>query len=102
MSLFLLSITYMYSDEQLISINDVRKLLNHLNISITTLDQASEFAQKNLLRNGECWDIQEKKEWHALAHDKEVLLLNDLVSIGMIDAVQPKQNSIPMHFLWVP
>lgn len=75
-----------------VSLENVNKILSHFGVSVSTLAQANEFAQKNLLRKGERWDIQEDKKWHVLMNDKKDLLLNDLASLGMIDAVEPKQK----------
>lgn len=71
----------------------VSKVFEHLGVSVSSLDQANEFAQKNLLRKGERWDTQEENEWHAIIHDKKYLLLNDLKALGMIDSVEPQQKN---------
>ena len=80
-------------DKKGIPVKNVSKVFEHLGVSVSTLEQANEFAQKNLLRKGERWDTQEEKEWHAVISDKKALLLNDLESLGMIDSVEPKQKS---------
>lgn len=79
-------------DQKGVPTKNVSKVFEHLGASVSTLDQANEFAQKNLLRKGERWDTQEEKEWHAIVHDKKALLLNDLKALGMIDSVEPKQK----------
>lgn len=79
-------------DKTGVPVKNVSKVFEHLGVSISTLDQANEFAQRNLLRKGERWDAQEQKEWHAILHAKKDLLLNDLKSLGMIDAVEPNRK----------
>lgn len=80
-------------DKKGVPAKNVSKVFEHLGASVSSLDQANEFAQKNLLRKGERWDNQEEKEWHAIIEDKKALLLNDLKSLGMINAVEPKQKA---------
>lgn len=80
-------------DKKGIPVKNVSKVFEHLGVSVSTLEQANEFAQKNLLRKGERWDAQDEKEWHPIILDKKALLLHDLKALGMIDSVEPKQKS---------
>ncbi len=87
-----LNCTISYCD----TLNDsYRKLFNHLlgDSSITTLEQANKFAQENLLRKGERWDKQDNNPWRDVIYTKTNVLLDDLKSLGMIDAQEPQQKS---------
>jgi hypothetical protein len=71
----------------------LKAVFNDLEVSVDTLAQANEFAQKNLLRAGERWDKQEETPLYVLMHKKQAALIDDLRALGMIDAVNPTQKS---------
>lgn len=70
----------------------VKTIFKDLGIDITTLVQANEFAQKNLIRTGERWDKQEESEINTRIREHESTLLNDLRALNMVDAITPKQK----------
>lgn len=71
----------------------ISQVFDRLDVSVTTLEEANEYAQKNFLRRGERWDAQDKKKWHTIIEDKRDLLIEDFRRLCMIDEVQPKQKS---------
>jgi hypothetical protein len=70
-----------------------KRIFNVLGIKIETLAQANEFAQKNLLRKGERWDAQDETQVNKAIRENQSMLINDLRSLNMIDAVEPKHKS---------
>jgi len=79
----------------------LKAVFTDLGVSVDSLDQANEFAQKNLLRSGERWDKQQETPVYVMMHDNQAALINDVRALGMIDAVAPLKNHTPMHCLWV-
>ncbi len=63
-----------------------------LGVSVDSLEQANEFAQKNLLRSGERWDVQEDNELHTRMRDNQAALIDDVRAFGMIDATIPTKK----------
>jgi len=72
---------------------ELMELFEHLGVSITTLAQANEFAQKNLLRTGEYWDKQAETELHRIILKNKTALLKALKALGMINDIMPPQKS---------
>lgn len=70
----------------------VKIIFGCLQISITSIQQANDFAQKNFLRTSERWDGQEKKSWHDLMYQNKAELLHAFRSLGMIEAIEPCKN----------
>jgi hypothetical protein len=70
-----------------------KRVFDVLGIKLETLAQANEFAQKNLLRKGERWDAQDETEVNKRIRENESTLINDLRSLNMIDAVEPKHRA---------
>lgn len=70
-----------------------KNVFDHLGVSVSTLAEANEFAQKNLLRTGERWDAQAETDLSKIMRKNKELLLSDLKELGMIDAVVPKEKS---------
>lgn len=85
--------TYHLFDAKGAPIEDVRKVFELLGVSVSSIEQANEFAQKNLLRKGERWDEQEENELRANIRSKKALLLDALRAIGMVDTIMPTQQS---------
>src|ERR1700682_3984467 len=71
----------------------VKAVFNDLGVSFDTLAQANEFAQKNLLRSGERWDIQEDNALHRLMREKQSILIDDVRALRMVDAIKPTQKN---------
>ena len=73
----------------------LRRIFVHLGVPITTLTQANEFAQKNLLRTpgSERWDPQAEKPIIQTIRKHEALLWKDLQALGMMDEIVPTQKS---------
>lgn len=59
---------------------------------IVELKAAHEFAQKNLLRSGERWNVQTEKPVHMAMHNNRPALITCLQNIGMIDARKPQEK----------
>lgn len=73
---------------------ELKAVFNDLGISsIETLEQANEFAQKNLVRTGERWDKQQETPVYVMMHDNQAALINDVRALGMIDAVAPLKKA---------
>ncbi|HEV2600824.1 MAG TPA: hypothetical protein VGT41_00865 [Candidatus Babeliales bacterium] len=70
----------------------VKIIFSCLQVSVTSIEHANEFAQKHFLRSSERWNGQEKRSWHDLMHQNKETLLQAFRSLGMIDAVLPRQN----------
>lgn len=70
----------------------IQNIFGYLGQSMTTLSQANEFAQKNLLRTGERWDKQEENILHSLIKQNKQLIIDNLTKIGMIDQICPEQK----------
>jgi len=70
----------------------LKKIFDHLGVSISTLEQANAFAQKNLLRTGERWDTQSLTDVQKKMHANAQVLMEDLRALGMIDAVAPTKT----------
>jgi hypothetical protein len=71
----------------------VKAVFTDLGVSVDTLAQANEFAQKNLLRSGERWDKQEETPLYVLMHKNQAALIDDVRALGMIDAVNPTEKA---------
>lgn len=71
----------------------LKNVFKHVGASIETLVQANEFAQKHLLRAGERWDVQEETEVRKKMQENKDLLIEDLRNLGMVDAIDPAQQS---------
>ena len=67
----------------------LRAVFAHLGVSITTLAEAHEFAQRYLLRTTEVWEPREPKEFDAVIEQKQELLYAALHDLGMIKEVAP-------------
>lgn len=64
-------------------------LFNQLGVYFKTLEEANEYAQKNLLRSEERWEQQAKKDIHTLLYAKQTVLLKLLQQLYMIDPLEP-------------
>lgn len=70
-----------------------KRIFDVLGVKVETLAEANEFAQKNLLRKGERWDAQDETDVNKAIRENEATLINDLRSLNMIDAVEPKHKA---------
>jgi hypothetical protein len=70
-----------------------KRVFKALGVSVESLPQANEFAQKNLIRTGERWDAQAENELHTRIREQEAVLTDHLKALSMIDAVEPKHKS---------
>lgn len=70
----------------------LRGVFDHLGVPIATLEQANEFAQKNLIRVGERWDQQTDTEINLKMRMQDNLLRTDLKKLGMMDEIRPAQK----------
>ena len=62
-------------------IRHVFELLGH---PVATMQEANEFAQKNLLRTGERWEVQTETELHAIMKKNEVSLRASLEELYVL------------------
>jgi len=70
----------------------VKAIFKELGVTVTSLAQANEFAQKNLLRTGERWDKQEDNQLHTTMKEKQTALIDDLRALGMVDEIKPTKK----------
>lgn len=67
----------------------VQAIFKCLDVSVQTLAEANEYAQKNLLRIGEFWDTQPDKPVHQKICIHQEIILNALEDLGMLSAIVP-------------
>lgn len=80
--------------QQELSFAHIKRVFDHLNIPVTTPQEANDCGQKDLLRKpgSERWDMQQDKPWYKDACKNKSLLIQDFKDLGMIDEVEPTDN----------
>ena len=71
----------------------VKRVFEHLQVSISSLEEAEKFAQENLLRKGERWEKQTSTSLHPIIIENRKELLWALNDLGMLDAWATPERS---------
>ncbi len=69
-----------------------KNIFAKLHENITTLKEANNFAQKNLLRTGERWDKQQETPVHQSIKENRSEIIQDLKTLKMIDEIKPEKK----------
>ena len=70
----------------------LKNVFNTLGMSISTLQQANELAQKNLLRKGERWSPQQETMLQKKMNDHKKEIIASLHELGMFSAATPQKK----------
>lgn len=71
----------------------LKSLFKCLGISISTLQEANAYAQKNFLRKGERWDDQSSNPLFFTLQQNKDLLTAAIKNLGMLDSYYPQKRN---------
>ncbi|HEV2600833.1 MAG TPA: hypothetical protein VGT41_00910 [Candidatus Babeliales bacterium] len=84
--------THSLFDKNGVPVKNVKEIFGQLGVSIASIEEANEFAQKNFLITGDWWDLQPEKAWHGVVESNKGALLENFRALGMVDELHPSKT----------